>query len=399
MVLLTSTQVKKFKIYTIIILVFLIVWAFSNYLSEPNQEDAQNKRQHTSFSQFRPNKIEEDKEIEKNQGEPIKKYELPLVNPNVNCSRTIWLDNFQETDLPENPLFFIETAEHSILDPRQSCSVESALRNSGRNPVILMSSPVLEPARSNATCQLLRYGAKFFKYNFAEFVKETPLEKLVFSQLEGNKDVITHASDMMRQVSVYKYGGMYLDLDFVILRDLTGIRNAVTMTNMGREYDLVKNNSEFCNPEAPSEKGHIQNAFVALDKGHQLPWKIMENLVRIYNGDQNRAATGPLMLTHSIEQLYQISPKELRGFKSANLTIFPTFKFFTTGAQRAKTIFNTGKNRSPAEWDEFFSCSYAVHFYSYISKHFKISGDPKTDTYSYLAPKHCPISYWSHKEF
>ena len=401
MVLFTRS-LKKFKVYAQIILVFLIFWTFKNYFFEPNQDDTQKKR-HQAYSESKSNKHEDyqktEEEVKKFQGEPMILDPLQLVNPNLNCSRTIRLDFFRETDLPEYPLFFIETADHAILDPRQSCSVESALRNSGRNPIILMSSPILKPADSNATCQLLRYGVKFFKYNFVDFVKGTPLENLVYEELERNKDVITHASDMMRQVSVYKYGGMYLDLDFVILRDLTGIRNSVTMTNMAREYESVKNNSEFCDPKGPSEKGHIQNAFVALDKGHQLPWKIMENLVKTYNGDKNRAATGPLLLTHSIEELYHISSKELRGFKNESLTILPTFKFFTTGANRVGTIFNTRKERISVEWDEFFSCSYAVHFYSYNTKKLKVSRNPKTDTYSYLAPKHCPISYLSQKQF
>ena len=181
---------------------------------------------------------------------PINQQVIPDINipekpEEKSCPRSIELKELEEKDLPDFPLFFVETARHSSLDARQACTIESAVRNSGRSPVILMSSQYLIPEKSNATCQLLnKFGdqVKFFKYDFSDFVKGTPLEALVVSELNRNQQIVTHESDMMRQVAIYKYGGMYLDLDFVIVKNLLALKNSVTMTNMARNYETAYNN-------------------------------------------------------------------------------------------------------------------------------------------------------------
>ncbi|XP_075265481.1 lactosylceramide 4-alpha-galactosyltransferase-like [Convolutriloba macropyga] len=336
---------------------------------------------------------------------PINQQVIPDINipekpEEKSCPRSIELKELEEKDLPDFPLFFVETARHSSLDARQACTIESAVRNSGRSPVILMSSQYLIPEKSNATCQLLnKFGdqVKFFKYDFSDFVKGTPLEALVVSELNRNQQIVTHESDMMRQVAIYKYGGMYLDLDFVIVKNLLALKNSVTMTNMARNYETAYNNSEYCNPQGPSERGHIQNAFVSFEKHHPLPWLIMEKLVKGYHGDQPRHMTGPLMSTGAITELYKTN--NLRGYSTSNLTVLPTYSFFPSGANRAHELFNYKKDLSPKDWDNFFQCTYAVHFYSYLSKNWSIGKNPARSAYVYLAPKHCPVSFQSTEKF
>ena len=36
-----------------------------------------------------------------------------------------------------------------------------------------------------------------------------------------------HTADVLRLLLIYKYGGFYLDSDFVILKSLVGLRNVV----------------------------------------------------------------------------------------------------------------------------------------------------------------------------
>ena len=59
------------------------------------------------------------------------------------CNSAIFIEPFRSDYLPSNPLYFIEIANHDFLNPRQVCTIESAVRNSGRSPVLLLSSKIL----------------------------------------------------------------------------------------------------------------------------------------------------------------------------------------------------------------------------------------------------------------
>ena len=45
------------------------------------------------------------------------------------------------------------------------------------------------------------------------------------------------------------------------------------------------------------------------------------------------------------------------------------------------------------EWDARFKDTFAVHFYSFLSKQRPITRDPNKEFYSYMGPKLCPLSF------
>ena len=315
------------------------------------------------------------------------------------CNSAVFIEPFRSDYLPSNPLYFIETANHDFLTPRQVCTIESTVRNSGRSPVLLLSSKILDVTKNNATCQLIKnFNITILHYDFSELSKDTPLNGLV-NELKLSKNFVEHYSDMIRQVMIYKYGGIYLDLDFVVLKDLNKLKNSVSMTNMGRNISTVFKNNETCNGNGPSEKGHIQNAFISLDKGHRLSLEIMKNMGEKFTNKSGRAAIGPLLTTKTIRDLYNV--RNLTGFKSNDLTVLPTFNFFPIGAGKAPTNLwiRTRTGLSESDWNKLFECSYGVHFYSYLTRQTPVRRDPSHEAYAFLGPKHCPLSYWSTSDF
>ncbi|XP_075251634.1 lactosylceramide 4-alpha-galactosyltransferase-like [Convolutriloba macropyga] len=321
-------------------------------------------------------------------------------DPDPICSARLKLENFTGQNLPHKPLYFIETANHEFLNPRQSCTVESAVRNSGRTPIILHSSEYLDLRLSNATCQLLKNGnVRFFRYDFESLSKDTPLESLV-GELKSSPKFVEHYSDMLRQILIYKFGGVYLDLDFVVLKNLNSLNNSIAMTRMQRNStnDVLKVN-ETCQLREPDEKGHIQNAFISLDKGHLLTWAIMENMKTRFSRKTGRAGIGPLLATRSFREVYQT--RNISGFSGTDIKVLPTFNFFPIGAGKATQFLWLRPENETTEngWDELFSCSYAVHFYSYLTKNIPVNRNANLEAYAHLAPKHCPNSYWSYATF
>ena len=81
-------------------------------------------------------------------------------------------------------LFFIESSGRNHLTPREACSIESAVKNSGISGriIIAMTSPSIDVLANNATCQIYKKFAEravFFRHVDIETVfRGTPLHEL-----------------------------------------------------------------------------------------------------------------------------------------------------------------------------------------------------------------------------
>ena len=135
----------------------------------------------------------------------------------------------------ENPIMFLDTScilggevsdpnsRGFILKPRSACAVESTARtNPNRNIYVIYSCPIvgkIEESRPHVI-QLLKYkNVKIWHLDILNYVKYTPLEKWNFHEkVNTSKWPLSHASDILRYLSLWKYGGTYLDMDFVIVR-------------------------------------------------------------------------------------------------------------------------------------------------------------------------------------
>merc|ERR1712150_24157 len=164
------------------------------------------------------------------------------------------------------------------------------------------------------------------------------------------------------------------------------------MGNQGVEE--ARNKSANCDSTKLTEKGHIQNAFVCLDRNHRLAWRIMEEMAATFTNKSERAALGPVLTSNTIKKLYNIT--NFSRFKGADLEVLPVSSFLPIGCNKANDLWNYEAHQ---DWDEVFKCSYAVHFFSYLTSKKPIRKELQHEAYSYLGPKHCPISYWSTDKF
>ena len=145
----------------------------------------------------------------------------------------------------ENGLFMLETSGRGTLNTRQACAVESAAMRSGLVVHLVMISTHLD-LRENTTCQLYmsNNNIRFFTIDLSAFTIDSPLGMILMdwylnfrtwtlenffssNQLEGSLWTPVHAADALRLLMLYKFGGFYLDLDFVVLSDLRYYNNMV----------------------------------------------------------------------------------------------------------------------------------------------------------------------------
>ncbi|XP_049803111.1 lactosylceramide 4-alpha-galactosyltransferase-like isoform X2 [Schistocerca nitens] len=138
-------------------------------------------------------------------------------------------------------IFFIETTcaiedvPWSGLRPRQACAVESAVRHNPGRPVY-----VLHTCEAPIWGLSLPAGATAVHVTLEEFLRDTPLYTTLieYAALANSAWPVHHASDVMRVIALWKYGGLYLDLDFVVLRNLSelgedwaGAEDNITVAN------------------------------------------------------------------------------------------------------------------------------------------------------------------------
>ena len=81
------------------------------------------------------------------------------------------------------------------------------------------------------------------------------------------------------------------------------------------------------------------------------------------------------------------------------LTIAPSFKFRLYPLRLRplpRQLINLKTDVNESYFDEFIRCSYTLHLTGAHFKKLPITGNPRRDVYSYLAPKLCPITFAAH---
>ncbi|CAB3251882.1 unnamed protein product [Arctia plantaginis] len=122
-------------------------------------------------------------------------------------------------------IFFHETSCRGSLTARQACAIESAARaNPQRDIYVLFSAPVNELMLTSGNLEKLKSlpNIKPARVHLAKYAKKTPLEEMVQSKpFETSKWWIEHTSDILRSLTLFKFGGIYLDTDMLVVKSLT----------------------------------------------------------------------------------------------------------------------------------------------------------------------------------
>lgn len=155
----------------------------------------------------------------------------------VNEAQLRKLTKFSEIKPSPKNIFFIESRcgmnqdKHEktslgglTLQPRQICAIEStAIRNKNRPIYILYTCHLGNDyfTKSSGIVQLLLSykNVHLVRLNMTDLVSGSIVEKLYFGGgLKKSSYPVEHVSDLMRLVTLWRFGGTYLDLDIISLR-------------------------------------------------------------------------------------------------------------------------------------------------------------------------------------
>ena len=265
--------------------------------------------------------------------------------------------------------------------------MESAARNSGLNVHVLMISTFLD-LYDNSTCYLHQSftNITFFTISLKDVFVETPLEKIYQRNefLQSYYKTI-HLSDLLRVALIYKVGGFYSDLDSVTLNNLRYMKNVVGST--------LKNSTTTFH--------HIPNGVFQFSKNHELLLHYMNNINSTFSG-QVFNEIGPPLLTETFKSFFNISHVE--HFFNVNASVLPSHFFFPAKSYqvfdgKSEGLLWTRNMMSSDDWKQWLKYSYMIHFYSSQSSDIIVQDDINHEAYAYVAPRYCPISYQSSKNF
>lgn len=138
-----------------------------------------------------------------------------------------------ETPTKGKSIFFHETSCNSFINgkieitARQACAVESAAKmNPNYEVYLLFTSTGLIKYEGTESDRILRsllsyQNLKIRHLDYESYTKGSPLEKFYSDRrVESSKYARSHASDVLRYLTLWRYGGIYLDLDVVVIKSL-----------------------------------------------------------------------------------------------------------------------------------------------------------------------------------
>ena len=251
-------------------------------------------------------------------------------------------------------MFFHETSAAAALKTRQACAVESlALHNPDLTVYVLMTNEV---SNSHPTMRALQeYGnINLVQINLDDYFFNTTLERWYFcTNWRNSRYAVSHLSDALRYLTLFKYGGYYFDLDFIMMKPVSSLGNFVGLES----------------------KNVLGAGAMHADLGHS----VFQQTIQEFRGNYKRDAwgyNGPLLITRVLKR----SCPDLH-----NCTTFNVLR---------KEIFYPV---SHTEWKYYFSEEPSVRLEKSIGIHVwnKLSGAAtaiknSSQVYVRMARKNCP---------
>ncbi|XP_016655925.1 lactosylceramide 4-alpha-galactosyltransferase-like, partial [Acyrthosiphon pisum] len=287
------------------------------------------------------------------------------------------LPELNPEEVTKNSIFFIESScNHKKginLSLRQGCAIESAANlNPNLNIFVLFVAPTFISNESEIINRFQMYSNINLRYiNFVKYSHNTPLQNFVTSNtISTSQWPVHHASDLLRLLTLWKFGGTYLDLDVVLMKSLEGLSNFVgiesntLVASCVLNFDVDKIGRTVSNTSI----NEFASNYHANYWGYNGPGLITRTLKKICN-------------TNLVPDM---NKKKCKGFM-----VFGTEEFFPISWTDWRLYFNTNTS------DEVMvklKDSIGIHVWNFLSKDTAINIGSR-QPYGLVAEKYCPIIF------
>lgn len=255
-------------------------------------------------------------------------------------------------------LTWISSAAEAVFGARESLTVESIF-HSHPDACVLLLSHAMDSALGRRLVRpfsSLGFRIAAVSPDFRHLFRRTPAEAW-FSRLKqgsvdpGNVPLGQNLSNLIRLAVLYKFGGVYVDADVIVLRSFASLRNAIgAQAADGRTGNWSR----------------LNNAVMVFDREHPLLYKFMEEFTSTFNGNK-WGHNGP----------YLVSRVVAREPPATNFSVLPPAAFYPVDWNRISSLFRgprSGEHRrwAAAKLDAIRRESFAIHLWNRQSKGLKV---------------------------
>ncbi|XP_010933001.2 uncharacterized protein At4g19900-like [Elaeis guineensis] len=287
----------------------------------------------------------------------------PSARSSLFAARVAEFFHGYRSNSPNSPCkhrFFMTWISSVAFGPRELFAVESLFK-SHQNACLLIVSNTMDSGRGE---KLLRpFTERAFQVvavspDLGYLFKNTPAERWFNRLLRGEIDpgevsLGQNLSNLLRLAILYKYGGVYIDTDVIVVRSFDGLRNAIGAQT------------------ADAETGNwsrLNNAVMVFDEKHPLVYEFIEEFARTFDGSK-WGHNGPYLVSRVVARV--------AGRPGFEFRILPPAAFYPVDWSRIRGLFRGPRDGSHFKWvvakhKWIHGESFALHLWNRQSKRMKV---------------------------
>ncbi|XP_010543222.1 PREDICTED: lactosylceramide 4-alpha-galactosyltransferase [Tarenaya hassleriana] len=239
---------------------------------------------------------------------------------------------------------------------RELLAVESVFKSHPRGCLMILSATMDSPQGFEILKPVLDQGYKVLAVtpDLPFLLKDTDGESWLKEIEAGKRDpgkvsLAQNLSNLLRLAALYRYGGVYLDTDMIVLKSFKGLRNVIGAQTL-----------------APSSRNwtRLNNAVLIFDKNHPLLLKLIEEFALTFNGN---------IWGHNGPYLVSRVARAVEGTTGYNFTVLPPPAFYPVNWIEIEKFFKVPKTEKDSKWVEskllqMQKKSYGLHLWNKFSK-------------------------------
>ncbi|KAJ8452904.1 hypothetical protein Cgig2_014667 [Carnegiea gigantea] len=248
-----------------------------------------------------------------------------------------------------------------LFGKREMFSLESVFKAHPKGCVVIVSKSMDSKRGRDLLKPLVEQGYKVLPVApdlsllFSDTRAGPWLEGLKAGQFDPGMIPITqNLSNLLRIVLLHKYGGIYLDADVLVLKDLSGLKNCVGIQTVDERARIWTS---------------LNNAVMIFDQKHPLLLKLIEEFTTHFDGNA-WGHNGPYMVSRVVMKVAFNDP-------AYDFNIMSPTAFYPVDWFRIPKYFRRPKNANETQWtyDEDYQLkqrSYAIHLWNHVSSRLRI---------------------------
>ncbi|KAI5663562.1 hypothetical protein M9H77_22885 [Catharanthus roseus] len=218
--------------------------------------------------------------------------------------------------------------------PREILAAESVFKAHPKGCLIILSKTLDSKKGRLILNPFLDYGYRILAVtpDLSFLFKKTPAESWFEEIKTGKKDpgeipLPQNLSNLIRLAVLYKYGGIYLDTDFIVLKDFSMLKNSIGAQSIDSNGKWTR----------------LNNAVLVFDKNHPLLFMFLEEFKSTFDGNR-WGHNGPYLVSRVISRV-DIT-------QEFNFTVLPPMAFYPFDWTRIDGFFHRPNNRAYSKWIE-----------------------------------------------